>query len=182
MKLNKLTKSLTLSASALGMMVLVPFANIAMAQTSGPATDVIDLSIDVNQDGVSDQLFEELKKIDVLEEELFRPYQESADENGNYDEGTQEAMEAANDIIEEAKLQLEARLPYSDNARQMIALGDKLVEQYVKLNPVWGEGGPEQTALEAKLVQDSNLRDQEPTIVAIKEAYLKVYMAFGNGY
>jgi hypothetical protein len=179
MKLNRLAKSLTLATSAFGMMVLVPFANIAMAQTSGPATDVIDLSIDVNQDGVSDQLFEELKKIQVLNDESFRLYQEVANEDGTFDDGGQEAIEASNAILTEAAMQLEARLPWSDNARQMIALGSELAEQYMQFDAGWGEGSPEQTALEAKMVQEGNLRDQEPSIVAVNEAYTKVYEALG---
>lgn len=184
MKLNKLTKSLTLAASALGMMVLVPFTNIAMAQTSGPATDVIDLSIDVNQDGVSDQLLEERKRLNAILEDWYKVYEEVVNEDGTLDEGGLEALEAANAIKTEAYMQQEARLPYSDNARQMFALSSELSEQYSQsqFDAERGEGGPEQTALEERIDQVSNLLSQESSVLAINEAYAKVFEALDAGY
>ncbi|NJN42241.1 MAG: hypothetical protein HC811_08490 [Flammeovirgaceae bacterium] len=62
----------------------------------------------------------------------------------------------------EANMQLEARLPLSDNARQMIALGSELAEQYEQFDAGWGEGGPEQTALEAKMVQEATYAIKNP--------------------
>lgn len=179
MKLNRLAKSLTLAASALGMMVLVPFANIAMAQTSGPATDVIDLSIDVNQDGVSDQLLEETRKIQAIQEAALERLRAVESTEGPIYE---QAYETYLNTATEAGMQLEARLPWSDNARQMLALGRELAEQYEQFDAGWGEGGPEQTALEARMVQEGNLRDQEPSMVAVNEAQSKVYEALGPGY
>jgi hypothetical protein len=181
MKLNTLAKSLTLTAGALGMMVLVPFANIAMAQTSGASPDVIDLSVDVNQDGVSDELLSAMEKVIVTEAEWFKRVEAAGlNSDGTYNEQAYEEYTAA---ITEANMELEARLPWSDNARQMLALGFELAEQYEQYtNSSWGEGGPEQTALEERMVLEGNLRDQEPSIVAVLEAQTKVYEFLGPQY
>jgi hypothetical protein len=187
MKLNTSAKSLTLTASALGLMVLVPFANIAMAQTSSPSPDVIDLSIDVNQDGISDQLLAATQESIAIEaaarERLLATTNTDPNFNESFDEQAYEIYLA---IAQGANMQLAARMPYSENAKQMIARGFELADQYDRLyvgeGPVkWGMGGPEQTALEAEMTREGELRDNEPSIRASNEAQTKVYQFLGIG-
>lgn len=177
MKLNKLTKSLTLAASALGMIVLVPFANIAMAQTSGPATDVIDLSIDVNQDGVSDQLLEATQQTQAYQQiELERLQAIGVDEPGY-----EMAYETYLANTTAANLQLDARMPYSDNVRQAVVQIDQLVAQYEQYREPYGEGGPEQSVLETQMRQISESISQDSSLLEVTNAQIKVYDVLSKG-
>lgn len=178
MKLTTLAKSLTLTAGAFGMIVLVPFTNIAMAQVSDASTDIIDLSVDVNQDGISDQLLAAMEKLIAVESEGFKRVEAAGlNSDGSYNE---QAYEAYSTAIMEANMEFEARLPWSENARQMIAEGFALAERYGQYTEGWGEGGPEQTALEAEMRQKGDIRDREPSIVAVGEAQTKVYESLGQ--
>lgn len=177
MKMNRLAKSLTLAASAFGMIVLVPFANIAMAQTSGPATDVIDLSIDVNQDGVSDQLLEATQQTQAYQQaELERLQAISVDEPG-YEKAYETYLANAT----AANRQLDARMPYSDNVRQAVVQIDQLVAQYNQYREPYGEGGPEQSDLEAKLRQISESLEQDSSLSEVTNAQIKVYDFLSKG-
>ena len=171
---------------------MVPIANVAFAEMSpqsslkqsAPAsidapqsTDIIDLSIDVNQDGVSDQLLEATQQNQAyLQAELERIQAIGIDEPGY-----EKAYETYLANTTAANRQLDARMPYSDNVKQAVVQIDQLVAQYDQYHEPYGEGGPEQSAIEAKLRQISERVNQDSSLLAVTNAQIKVYDFLSRG-
>lgn len=169
MKLKSSTKALILSASAFGLLALVPLANVAMADVS-PSSDIIDLSVDVNNDGLSDQLLAESQKTYAYVEEVMEPVEALSESDPRYEQVSQKSFALATI----AYSQLEARMPYSDNARQLLAESDDIETQYEALILKNIVGGPELSALEDKMFQLSDELKQDSSYLEVLEAKLKV--------
>ena len=169
MKLKSLTKALTLSASAFSLLVLVPLANVAVADVP-QSSDIIDLSIDVNNDGISDQLLAESQKTYAFVEEVMEPLEALSESDPTYEQVSQESFELAT----AAYSQLEARMPYSDNAKQLLAESDDLEKQYESLIMEGTVEGPALSALEDKMLQLSDELKQDSSYLEVLEAKLKV--------
>ncbi|NJO65540.1 MAG: hypothetical protein HC836_47840 [Richelia sp. RM2_1_2] len=113
------------------------------------SNSTIDLSIDVNQDGVSDELLAATQEVYAFHEAQMKRLQAN--------EITYEAYTIAG---ETANLQLEARLPLSDRAKQIVAQIDEIADE-VELR---------------KLSEELN---QDPTYTKVNEAQSKVYKQLG---
>lgn len=191
MKQQFLAKLLIMVIGVSGISILIPIVSTAFAETSMPKTlqqsdpvtsteiqsnNIIDISIDVNQDGVSDQLLEETQKVQAFQDaelERFRSIAESTD--GPEDPALAVAYEAYSTAATAANIQLEARLPLSDNARSILAKIYQLVQQYEQHTAPYGEVSPEQSAIEAELRQFSEELDQDSSYVEVLEAQRKVF-------
>jgi hypothetical protein len=181
-------KSLMMALGALGMLVMVPVVNVAFAEIStpealaqsppamspeAPSTGIIDISIDANQDGVSDELLAETLKVQAIADAENERLQaiDSTD-----DEAFESFYEVYSATITAANIQLVERLPWDDDVRQILAQLDQVGDQYeLYLDSPYGEGGPEQSAIEAELRQLGEKLDQNPNYLEVIDAQQKVY-------
>jgi hypothetical protein len=109
-------------------------------------SNTIDLSIDANKDGVSDQLLAEMQK--------FRKVITTATRSEDYQAAYQK---------------LEDRMPYSNNVKQLQAQQRQLQKQLESSNGVNNEQGYRQlSALQEKMYRD-------PSYSKVQEAMSKVY-------
>jgi hypothetical protein len=194
MNQKSLVKPLAATLGALGVSILVPVVSVAFAEMSVPeasmqsapvtsseiqSTSMIDIKTDVNQDGLPDQLLTEAQKLqDFHDAELARLQSvDSTDE-----QAIMRAIEAQNAAVEAANIQFEARLPYSDNARQIIAQTAQINEQRELYSDIeYGQGGPEQSALEGQLRQLGGDLNQDASYLEVSEALQKVYNFLSQG-
>lgn len=180
-------KFVTPILGALGIATALSIANVAVAGTSsevipeGTALDAsdasdaavlpIDLSVDANQDGISDQVLAEIQRTNAIHEALNARYQASS-ENGEFNEAVYEEYSAAN---LEANMQLEARMPFPEDARQTLNQFHKVGAQYDERIREFGEDDPEALVLLTELRQLSEQLDQNAGFVEVVEAMQKVY-------
>jgi hypothetical protein len=194
MNRNFLPKSLATTLGALGVSILFPIVSLALAETAvpeasqqnAPATpselqsnDIIDIRTDANQDGLPDRLLAEMQKLKAFQDAEFARLQavDSTD-----DQAVMRAVEAQNASVESANIQFLARLPFSDNARQIMAQMERVNEQRQSyLDVEYGQGGPEQSAIEAELRQLSGKLDQDASVSEVAEAQQKVYNFLSQG-
>jgi hypothetical protein len=108
-------------------------------------SNTIDLSIDANQDGVSDQLLAEMQK--------FRKVIATATRSEEYQAAYQ---------------RLEDRMPYSNNVKQLQAQQRQLQKQLESSNGNNEQGYRQLSALQEKIYKD-------PSYTKVQEAMGKVY-------
>jgi hypothetical protein len=89
------------------------------------------------------------------------------------------AIEAQNVAVEAANIQFAARLPYSDNVKQIMAQSDQARNRLDLYIADRGEDGPEYSALVAELNRLSEQIRQEASYVEVVEAQRKVYDFLG---
>jgi hypothetical protein len=109
-------------------------------------SNTIDLSIDADKDGVSDQLLVEMRKFRKVIATATGPEQYQA-----------------------AFQQLEARMPYSDNVKQLQAQQRQLQKQLESSNG----GNNEQSYRQLSALQEKMYQD--PSYTKVQEAMSKVY-------
>ena len=193
MKLKSLVKPASLIASALGISILLPIVNAAIAETSSKnvpqpiaadSSDVstvvppIDISVDVNQDGTSDQLLAEVQKYNATHEALWARYRASAGPNDTFNEA---ALEEYNAAILEANRQLEARMPYSKTIRPVLNQFNQVSKQYGEYIEEFGDNTPEALALVTELRQLSEQLNQDAGFLEVVEETQKVYDFLSEG-
>lgn len=193
MKLKSLVKPTSLILGAFGISVLLPIVNAAVAEISSKdvsqpiamdgsdASTVvppIDLSVDVNQDGISDQLLAEMQKNQAIHDALFERYRASAGPNDTFNEAAYEEYSAA---ALEANRQLEARMPYPDNIRPVLNQFNQVGEQYEEYIQEFGEDTPEALALLTELRQLSDQLHQDAGFSEVVEETQKVYDFLSEG-
>jgi hypothetical protein len=108
-------------------------------------SNTIDLSIDANKDGVSDQLLAEMQK--------FRKIIATATRSEEYQAAYQ---------------RLEDRMPYSNNVKQLQAQQRQLQKQLESTNGNNEQGYRQLSALQEKIYKD-------PSYTKVQEAMSKVY-------
>jgi hypothetical protein len=113
----------------------------------GLKSNTIDLSIDTNGDGIPDQLLAEMKK--------FRATIAKAN---------------SSEVYETAFRQLESRLPYSNQVKQLQAQQRQLQKQ---LENSKGGAASEQTYRQLSALQEQIYKD--PSYTKVQEAMSKVY-------
>ncbi len=136
----------------------------------GKATDrngVINLDIDVNQDGISDQLLEaDQQRLDA-QDATVKQYQAQAARN----EPEQSRIDI-NATIEKLNSQYTARLPYSSQVKQLFAEEKRIVAQ---LNNLPQSDQKSRRALEARQAQLYPKYSQDPSYIKVENAQKKVY-------
>lgn len=152
-----LTARLRVLKTASVLVMVLAIAPLATAMTQSKST--IDLSIDVNQDGVSDELLAATQEVQAFHKAQLERLQ-----------ANEIAYEAYSIAGTTANLQLEARLPFSDRAKQILVQQHQIVEE---LNEKYSLGGGE--ALEAELGKLSEELNQDPSYLRVIEAQSKVY-------
>jgi hypothetical protein len=136
--------------------------------------NTIDLDIDVNKDGISDQLLEAtLQNQNFIEAETKRYLaKRSNDEQAN--QVLDKAYQAA---TTKANLQLQARLPFSNKAKQALAAQQRVVDEINNYqNRIQNAKAQKQSELlYAKLREVSKPLDNEPSLLRVQAAQEKVY-------
>jgi hypothetical protein len=121
---------------------------------------VIDLSIDVNRDGISDQLLETAQEnLDARE----------AAQKQSQNLGTDAEINALSKLREE----FDARMPYSDQVRKLLAEEQRVSEQFGKLTPQ--EQDRNHAAILAKQAERYQKYSQDPSYIRVEQARSKVY-------
>jgi hypothetical protein len=141
--------------------------------------NTINLDIDTNRDGVSDQLLEAtLQNQNFVEAETKRYLaKRGSDEQAN--QVLDKAYQAA---TTNAYLQLQARLPYSNKAKQALAAQQRVVDEINNYqNRIQNAKAQKQSELlYAKLREVSKPLDNEPSLLKIQAAQQKVYEAIAR--
>jgi hypothetical protein len=120
---------------------------------------VINLDIDVNRDGISDQLLE------VAQQNLDA--QEAAAKKSQAEPGFD-----ANPVYTKLGNEFNARMPYSNQVKQLFAEERRILEQFGKL------AKPDQKSLDtlvAKQAQISQKVSRDPSYIKVEQAQRKVY-------
>ncbi len=96
----------------------------------GKTTDrngVINLDIDVNRDGISDQLLGAAQENLDAQDAAQKQYQVDSQRNPNL------VTDVINDLSAKLGREFNARMPYSNQVKQLFAEEQRLLEQYAKL-------------------------------------------------
>ncbi|KAM3090617.1 hypothetical protein ACKFKG_28960 [Phormidesmis sp. 146-35] len=139
-------------------------------------SNIINLDIDVDRDGVSDQLLDATLQTQNFIEAETKRWQAN---RGSDEQANQIADEAYGAAVRNANLQLEARLPFSDRVKQGLAemqQVDKEIQKYDN-RPLNASELKEVDLLDAKNREISQTFNQEPGYLKVIEAQGKVYAA-----
>ncbi|KAM3100611.1 hypothetical protein ACKFKF_11320 [Phormidesmis sp. 146-12] len=137
-------------------------------------SNIINIDIDVDRDGVSDQLLEATLQTQNFIEAETKRLQANQGSNEQADQIVYEAYSAA---ARNANLQLEARLPFSDQVKQALAKMRQIDEKVSKYDnrPLNAREQQEVELLVARNREISQSIDQDPTLLKVNEAQSKVY-------
>jgi hypothetical protein len=128
---------------------------------------VINLDIDVNRDGISDQLLEaDQQRLDA-QEATMKQFQTQAARND-----PAQATIDVNATIEKLNSQYTARLPYSSQVKQLIGEESRIVAQSNKLAQSDKKG---RDALGAKQSQIYQKLSRDPSYIKVEQAQRRVY-------
>jgi hypothetical protein len=136
---------------------------------------VIDLSIDVNRDGISDQFLDAAQENLEAQEKAEKEYQakvKRAISSGSSDGDLSRISQEADAISQKIGRDLTQRFPYSSQFKQLAAEGDRLSAQFNALPQSDAKG---RAALEARLGQNDQQISREPSYIRVREAERKVY-------
>lgn len=126
---------------------------------------VINLDIDVNRDGISDQLLEAEQQRFDAQDATIKQYQAQAQRN-------EPNPIDINATIEKLNSQYTARLPYSSQVKQLFAEEKRIVAQ---LNNLPQSDQKSRAALQAKQTQIYQKASQDPSFIKVEQAQRKVY-------
>jgi hypothetical protein len=135
---------------------------------TGKATDqngVINLDIDVNGDGISDQLLEADQQRFDAQDATMKQFQAQAQRN-------EPNPIDINATIAKLNSQYTARLPYSSQVKQALAEDNRIIAQ---LNKLPQNDQKRRAALEAKQLQLYQKYSQDPSFIKVEQAQQKVY-------
>jgi hypothetical protein len=126
---------------------------------------VINLDIDMNGDGISDQLLEADQQRFDAQDATIKQFQAQAQRN-------EPNPIDINATIEKLNSQYTARLPYSSQVKQLFAEEKRIVAQ---LNNLPQSDRKSRAALEAKQMQIYQKASQDPSFIKVENAQRKVY-------
>jgi hypothetical protein len=126
---------------------------------------VINLDIDVNGDGISDQLLEADQQRFDAQDATMKQFQAQAQRN-------EPNPIDINATLEKLNRQYTARLPYSSQVKQAFAEDNRIIAQ---LNKLPQNDQKRRAALEAKQMQIYQKASQDPSYIKVEQAQLKVY-------
>ncbi len=135
---------------------------------TGKAADqngVINLDIDVNGDGIADQLLEADQQRFDAQDATMKQFQAQAQRN-------EPNPIDINATIAKLNSQYIARLPYSSQVKQAFAEDNRIIAQLNKLPP---NDQKRRAALEAKQSQLYQKYSQDPSYIKVEQAQQKVY-------
>jgi hypothetical protein len=127
---------------------------------------VINLDIDVNRDGISDQLIEGEQELLEANEAAQKQFQIDIKRNPKSGD---EIVIALNNFNAKLFSDFNARMPYSKQAKQLMAEENRLYNQLSKLP----SDGQEAKLLQAKLNPISQKIRQDPSVLKVEEARRK---------
>jgi hypothetical protein len=154
---------LSISATAQSAACSIP-VNFSDKTTIDPcAFDTIDLSVDVNQDGISDLLLIAAQQHLDFQNETMKRYQASANSLGS---NTQDF----NDVIQAAGREFRARKPYSVEVHQLMDEVDRAIDSLHKnSDPIASK------VLQTRMSQIDKKIARDPSYIKVEEAEKKVY-------
>ncbi|MFM2432834.1 MAG: hypothetical protein RLZZ511_4048 [Cyanobacteriota bacterium] len=129
----------------------------------------IDLSIDVNRDGISDQLLEAAQANLDAQDAAWKQFQIDIQRNPSL------STDAINALSAKIGEDFNARMPYSDRVKQLFAEEKRALEQFSKLTPQQQERN--QAAIAAKQAELYRKYSQDPSFIRVEQAQRKVYKA-----
>jgi hypothetical protein len=128
---------------------------------------VIDLDIDVNRDGISDQLLEADQQRFDGQDATMKEFQAQVARNE-----PEASRIDINATIAKLNRQYTARLPYSSPVKQLLAEESRIIEQ---LNNLPQPDQKSRRALEARQAQLYPKYSQDPSYIKVENAQKKVY-------
>jgi hypothetical protein len=131
----------------------------------------INLDIDVNRDGVADQLVEAIQQLLDAGEAAQKEFQAKV---ARYPAGQSPdtLVIELNALNVKIRSDLDARLPYSSQVKQLFAEDARIIEQLNKLQPSQTK---ETAALQARLTQISQKFSRDPSVAKVDAAKNKAY-------
>lgn len=127
--------------------------------------DVINLDIDANRDGISDQLLEAAQQNLDAQDAAQKKFQADIQRNPNL--GT----DAINALSAKLGRDFNARMPYSNQVKQLFAEEQRLLEQFSKLP----SNLQDVNAIGAKQAQIYQKYSKDPSFIKVEKAQRKVY-------
>jgi hypothetical protein len=138
--------------------------------------NTIDIDIDANKDGISDQLLEATLQTQAFIEAETKRWQ--AKTSKDFDPLTDPIYKAYQTATKNANLQLQARLPYSTKVKQTLAalqrVTDEIQSKYDN-RTLNAKELREYEILNAKSAKISRTIEKDPTLIKVNEAHGKVY-------
>jgi hypothetical protein len=132
---------------------------------------VINLDIDVNRDGISDQLLAATQqKLDI--QEVAQKQFQAKVERTSSEEAMNVLIEELNSINVRIGSQFNARMPYSGQVKRLFAEENRIIEQMSRLQPSQKD---RYKALDSKKNQIYQKYSQDPSYIKVEEAQRKVY-------
>jgi hypothetical protein len=138
--------------------------------------NTIDIDIDVNKDGISDQLLEATLQTQAFIDAETKRWQANA--RPDIDPLTDPAYKAYQAAATNANLQLQARLPYSNKVKQVLAALQRINEDTQSKydnRTLNAKELRERETLDAKYLKISGSIQQDPSYLKVTAAHGKVY-------
>jgi hypothetical protein len=138
--------------------------------------NTIDINIDANKDGISDQLLEATIQTQAFIEAENKRFQANA--RKDFDPLTDPVYKASQAAMKNANLQLQARLPYSDKVKQALAAlqrGTDEIQSKYDNRTLNAKELREYEILNVKSAKISQTIEKDPTLIKVNEAQGKVY-------
>jgi hypothetical protein len=140
-----------------------------MAQAT-PKIALIDIDIDRNRDGISDQLLAATQQHLDIRGAAQKRFEAQLQRDPNFD--MEAGIKAINALADKLSRELTARMPYTNRVKQLFAEENRIVVQLGKLQPSQKQ---EYKALEARKIQIYQEYSRDPSYVKIEQAQTKVY-------
>ncbi len=138
--------------------------------------NTINIDIDVNKDGISDQLLEATLQTQAFIEAETKRWQANASKDS--DPLTDPVYKAYQTVTKNANLQLQARLPLSNQVKQAFAAQQRIDDAIANKYENRGLNPKELKALElldAKRRKISQAIERDPSLLKVQVAQEKVY-------
>jgi hypothetical protein len=132
------------------------------------ANNMIDIDIDRNRDGISDQLLEATQQYLDIRGAAQKQFEAQLQRDPDL------GMEAINALTDKLGREFNARMPYTNRVKQLFAEENRIVVQLGKLQPSQKQ---EYKALEAKQMQIYQKYSRDPSYIKVEQAQKKVYKA-----
>jgi hypothetical protein len=142
------------------------FCGLGNKSKTADRNSPINLDIDLNRDGISDQLVEAIQQQLDAGEAAQKEFQAKV---ARYPAGQSPdtLVIELNALNVKIRSVLDARLPYSSQVKQLLAEDARIVEQFNKLQPSQTK---EAAALQARLNQISKKMNRDPSLAKVRAA------------
>ncbi len=130
---------------------------------------VINIDIDINRDGISDQLLEAAQQNLDAQDAAQKQYQVDSQRNPNL--GT----DAINATSAKLGKEFNARMPYSNQVKQLFTDEQRVLDQFGKLPSNQQNNQQNVEALAAKQAQIYQKYSRDPSFIKVENAQRKVY-------